>query len=379
MKSIALAILVSLFAARCKATIYLATYQGELLAIEDSTYTVSKRIKLKSGLAREMLLMPDKKRILLMTNQYSGMEIVDLEKGEVVESWNMDTPNTRLRPTSMAVDPTGRYVYTMSARYTKTNDRWEIGENKINVIDLTTHKVVREGLFPKDKSPDTFGMSFRVSPDGKSLYLFGNSVLIFDTTTLKVDKEIDLEKPVYPGMARVNFIPEIDPHDSPETVTALFQTEDPYVHRRIFGLAAFNLNTRTFTFNPIGTTVPGKNEDGGMSNVRLSADRKTGYAVASFGEHGDKSCQFWSFDITRKALKSREDFSCNTRFYFSSSYDGSDLLIYGAGFEIGVYDAATLKQKKLVNLGYDVTMAGLVVVPPSSTAQVARSGRSPVH
>ncbi len=372
MKSIVLVLLLALFAAHAKATIYLGTYQGELLAIDESNYSIVKRIKLKTGIPREMVLMPDKKRILLMTNQFSGLEIVDLEKGEVVDSWNMDSPNVRLRPTSMAVDPTGKYVYTLTATYTKKIDRWDIGEDKLSVIDLTTRKIVRQEVFPKDKKPDSFGMSFRVSPDGKSLYVFGNSVLIFDTATLKFSKEINLEKPVYPGMSRVNFVPEIDPHDAPDSVNALFQTEDPYVHRQIFGLAKFNLNTRTFEFNPIGTTVPGKNEDGGMSNVRLSSDRKTGYAVASYGEHGDKSCQFWSFDLAKKSLTTRQDFTCNSRFYFSSSSDAKDLLIFGAGFEIGVYDAATLKLKKTVNLGYDITMSGLILVPAQQSQVASR-------
>ena len=372
MKSTIGTLLLTLFAAHSQAAIYLATYQGELITIDDATYSIVKHTKLKTGIAREMLLMPDKKHLLVMTNEYSGLEIVDLDKGEVTDSWNMDSPTTRIRPTSMAIDPTGRYVYTMTAKYTKMIDRWDIGEDKLAVIDLTTHNVVRDAPFPKDKKPDSFGMSFRVSPDGKSLYLFGKSVLIFDTATLKFQKGLNLEKPIYPGMSRVNFIPEIDPHDSPDSVTALFQTEDPYVHRRIFGLAKFDLNTRTFDFNPIGTTVPGKNEDGGMSNVRLSSDRKTGYAVANFGTHGDKTCQFWSFDIASKSLKGRADFTCNSRFYFSNSYDGKDLLIFGAGFEIGVYDAATLKLKKIVNLGYDVTMAGMIVRPPQQAQLASR-------
>jgi hypothetical protein len=60
----------------------------------------------------------------------------------------------------------------------------------------------------------------------------------------------------------------------------------------------------------------------------------------------------------------------NSRFYFSSSYGGKDLLIFGAGFEIFVYDASTLKPKKKVNLGYDVTMAGMIVLSPQ-TSQIA--------
>jgi hypothetical protein len=153
-------------------------------------------------------------------------------------------------------------------------------------------------------------------------------------------------------------------------VTALFETEDPFVHRHTFGIGHFNLNTREFTFDPIGTVVPGKNEEGSI--VRLSADRKFGYTVASYGMHGDKTCQFWSFDIPQKKLLAKSDFTCNTRFYFSNSYDGNDLLIFGAGFEIGVYDAATLKLKKTVNLKNDVTMAGMIIVPPPGSQVASR-------
>ncbi len=372
MKKIAQFLLFALVAAQAQANIYLCTYAGELIAVDDSTYKIVKHIKLKTGIAREMLLMPDKKHMLIMTNQFSGMELIDLDKGEVVDSWDLATPTTRLRPTSMAADPTGRYIYTLTATYTKKIDRWDIGELQLAVIDLTQHKIVREAPFPKDKMPGWYGISFRVSPDGKSLYMFGKTVLIFDTATLKFAKEVNLEKPMFPGMSRVSFVPEVDPHDSPNSITALFQTEDPYVHRRIFGLAKFDLNTRDFTFTPIGTAVPGKGEGGGLSNVRLSPDRKTGYAVASFGEHGDKSCQFWQFDIAAKTLKARQDFECNSRFSFSNSYDGKDLLIYGAGFQIGVYDATTLKLKRTVDLGYDVTMSGMVVTAPEASQIAAR-------
>jgi hypothetical protein len=371
MKRTALVLFSALFALQTHAAIYLATYHGELLTIDDATYNVVKKTKFKTGLARELLLMPDKKHMLVMTSRYSGFEIIDLDKNEVVDSWDLGTPNARYRPTSMAIDPTGRYVYTIMALYTKAVDRWEIGEDKLSVIDLVEHKVVRQELFPKEKKQGRFGMSLRVSPDGKSLYMFGNSVLIFDTATLKLAKEINLAKPMFPGMARVNFIPEIDPHDSPDSITALFQTEDPYVHRAIFGIGKFNLNTRNFEFTPIGTNVPSK-EGGGMSGIRLSEDRKTGYAVASFGENGDKTCQFWTFDIPGKTLKARQDFACNSRFSFSNSYDGKDLLIFGAGFEISVYDAATLQLKKTVNLGNDVTMSGMVVTAPQGSQMAAR-------
>jgi hypothetical protein len=45
------------------------------------------------------------------------------------------------------------------------------------------------------------------------------------------------------------------------------------------------------------------------------------------------------------------------------SSTGKELYIYGAGFEIEIYDASTLKLKRVTDLKNDVTMAGMIVVP----------------
>ena len=50
-------------------------------------------------------------------------------------------------------------------------------------------------------------------------------------------------------------------------------------------------------------------------------------------------------------------------FSFGMSTDGKKLYLYGAGFEIEVYDAATLKYEKTWDLNNDVTMAGMIALP----------------
>jgi len=42
---------------------------------------------------------------------------------------------------------------------------------------------------------------------------------------------------------------------------------------------------------------------------------------------------------------------CRTRFSFGMSGDGKKLYLFGAGFEIEVYDAATLKHERTWDLG----------------------------
>ena len=46
-----------------------------------------------------------------------------------------------------------------------------------------------------------------------------------------------------------------------------------------------------------------------------------------------------------------------------ANVDGKKLYIYGAGFEIEVYDAATLKYERTWDLNNDITGAGLIALP----------------
>jgi hypothetical protein len=354
-----------------KSYMYLGAYQEEILVLDDDTFAIVKKIKLKTGQPRQLILTQDKKKMVVVTNRYTGIEVIDLVKNEVIDSWVLASDNKRIRPSSVALDPTGHLLYLIGASYTKTIDRWEIGKSKITILDLTQHEVVKEVNYPKEEEATEYDEGeFRVSPDGKSLYKFGENVLVFDTSTLELVKKIDLQKPTFAGMGPINFGSGIDPHDDPNSMTSMFISSDPYVHRKIFGIGKFDLNTREFTFSPVGTVVPnmGAGDEGAYSNLRLTPDRKTGYTVAIVGEHGDKACQFWAFDLVGKTLKEKVDFPCNSRFSFANSYSGDKLLIFGAGFEVSLYDATTMKFIRTVNLGEDVTMSGILMVPSEALA-----------
>src|SRR5260370_11366877 len=62
-----------------------------------------------------------------------------------------------------------------------------------------------------------------------------------------------------------------------------------------------------------------------------------------------------------------------TRFTLGISTDGKKLYIYGAGFEIEVYDASTLKYERTWDLNNHTTMAGRVVLPCSRRKPAVRA------
>jgi len=57
-----------------------------------------------------------------------------------------------------------------------------------------------------------------------------------------------------------------------------------------------------------------------------------------------------------------QEFDGRARFSFGISSTGKELYIYGAGYDIEVWDAATLQLRNTIDLHADTT-AGLVVLP----------------
>lgn len=350
--------------------LYLGTWPNQVLAIDERTYQIVNKIGLKTDVPRNLVLTQDRSKLIVMTIKNTGLETVDLAKGEVIDSFELGDSKTRVSMSGMAVDPTGTLLYCNITTSKKLIDRWEIGLPKLSVVDLKQHKIVKEvEIPPADRAQARGGYrggNYRVSPDGKLLYLFANSILIYDTSTLKKVQTIDLAKPSFPGMENLTFAPEVDPNDDGDNLTGIFNSEDPEIHRRVFGIATFHLNERKFDFTPIGPSVEG------VSNIRYTPDHKKAYAVAISGEHGDRHCEFWGIDVPRTKLVQRQEFACRPRFSFSTSSTGQDLFIYAAGFELEVYDAATMKLQKTVSMDADITTQMITVIPPPATARAAR-------
>ncbi len=99
-----------------------------------------------------------------------------------------------------------------------------------------------------------------------------------------------------------------------------------------------------------------------MSGLQVAPDKKDAYTVVSNGTGGNKRCEFWHFNLDNDRIVQTAEFSCKSRFSFGMSSNGSKLYIYGASFEIEVYDAATLKYEQTWDLNNDITGAGLAIV-----------------
>lgn len=342
------------------ATLFMGAYPNSLLVFDEGKGQVVDRIPLTTGLPTSMRLSPDKKTIYVTTNDHSGIEVVDVATHKVINHFTLNTATKRYRFNGGAPDPTGKFFYTVSTEIDKLADHFEIGKPKYTVLDIEGQKIAKTfELAREDETANGGGggrSGFEVSKDGKYLYQFRDKVVILNTSDFKVVDRIELSKPDLPAMENIGFGGLLDNISEPGVHVSLFNSADPYIHNRVFGIARFDLDTRQVNFEPIGPSPAA------MTGLQVTPDKKTAYTVVSNGTLGNRRCEFWRFDLATNKMVDKSEFSCKSRFSFGMSGDGAKLYIYGASFEIEVFDAATFKLEKTWDLNNDITGAGLVIV-----------------
>ena len=334
---------------------YLATWPHTIRVVDADQEKVVDQIELPTDIARLLLLSPDRRTIYASTLRDNCIVTVDLATRKPSDKFCLNVDNVVNRLSGLAIDPTGKYLYSIATTITKQLDHYEIGTPKLVAISLAEKKIVRSADYPKDEPPPGGRALLRVSPDGKSIFFFRQSILVFNTSDLKLSKKIDLSSPIAPpGMDNLSLNIIDDPNEDPGKLIGIFNSSDPYVHRDVFGIAEIDMSKQTFDWTPVGPSTTS------LQPLMMTPDRKLGYTVAVNGTHGDRVTEFWIFDMKTHKIINKKEFTGRTRLNFGMTADGTKLLIYNAGFEIEVYDAKTLALHSTINLGGDTT-SNLVV------------------
>jgi hypothetical protein len=343
---------------------YIGTLDKKLLVFDEDKEEVVGQIPL-SGIPRVTALSADQKTLYIFSTRME-LEIVDLPGRKEVSSFNLadvrsrprmmgtapDRVNigTNARFSGLAVDPQGHYLYTTMRVVYKDIDQYRIEEPKFVAIDLHDMKIAKAWSFPKGLDQGFgFNATFKVSPDGKLLYVFQEDILVFDLATFTQVDKIALAQPAYPGATPYRLAETGDTFDSPDAVTSVFTSVDEVVHKGTLGMATMNLNTRKIQYFPIGPTLP-------MMGFLISPDHKRGYSVMpKIGVGENRYVEWWVWDIASHSVINKKEFEGRSTFKFAVGGDGKRLYLYGAGSTLEIWDAETLVSKKLIYLDKDTT------------------------
>ncbi len=362
--NVAIAGMISGQAAWAGHLMYIGTLDKKLLVIDEDKEEIVDQLPLE-GIPRTTALSADRKTLYIFTTQML-VETVDLEARKVLSTFSIADPNTHLRLqgsapdrinvgsqsrfAGLAVDPNGRYIYTTMRVVVKDIDQYRIEPPQFVAIDLQDKKVAKAWPFPKDMDQGFgFNATYKVSPDGKLLYVFQDDIVVFDLATFKQVDTIPLAQPEYPGATPYRLAANEDSFDEPDTVTSVFTSVDDIVHKGTLGLAKINLLTRKVDYFPIGPMLP-------MMGFQVSPDRKRGYSVMpKIGTGANRSTEWWVWDLQKHDVIKKKEFESRPTFRFSVGGTGKKLYMYGAGSTLEIFDAETLESRKLIYLNKDTT------------------------
>src|SRR6266487_2094948 len=356
---------------------YVGTLDKKLLIIDEGKEDVVGEVPL-GGIPRTVALSADKKTLYIVSTMML-LETVDLEAKKVTSSFSLADPRTRVRITAnapaimegsgarysgIAVDPQGRYLYTTMRNVVKELDQYRIDPPQFVAIDLQDKKIAKAWPFPKEMNQGFgFNATYKVSADGKRLYVFQEDILVFDLDSFKQIDRIELAQPPYPGASPYRLAASDDPLDAPDSVTSVFTSVDSIVHKGTLGLAKIDLTTRKVDYFPIGPLLP-------MNGFQLSPDRKRGYSVIpKIGAGANRATEWWVWDIESHKVIKKKDFDTRPTFRFAVGGDGKKIYLYGAGSTLEVWDAETLESRKLIYLNKDTTTNLITLPDPVKSAQ----------
>ena len=336
---------------------YVGTYAGTVQIFDEATEQKVGDIKLQTGIPRSLILSQNRQHFYVLDSTLEKIEVVDIASRSTLSQFTLSEGAKRTRIRSMQVDPLERFMIILSRSATKLVDRWEISDLALQQYDLREKRITRSIPWPRGEEREN--VNIRFSPDGKLLYFFGDDILILETENFTEVDTWPLSRPLESGLGRINFGAIDDVNDDPGFFTGLFTTQDPVQNRRIMGIGRVNLVAKSIDFSPIGPAE--------SVSFAMAPDRKRGYGLLQqIGRY-----EFWAFDLEKKKLLNRTAFEGRPRMALKVSSNGKLLYIFNAGATIDVYEAASYKYLRTVQMDADQTTTLFILPKParSTTSQ----------
>lgn len=330
------------------AKLYIGTYRN-ILVIDEATSSVEGEIDLRTGMPRSMVLSADRERFYVLNTLYEHVEVVDIASRTSTRQFTLSSGNRKVRIWGFNVDPAERYAILAVKTYTKLPDRFEVSDPILLRYDLQQGAVTDTIPWPRGAPNER--TRFLFSPDGESLYLFGEEIIVLETEGFTEVDRWPYAEALGTGIGRFEFgFPE-QTYEEPGYFTGLFTFRHPNQNRRLMGVARVNLAERDVEFFTLGPSE--------SVSFALAPGAERAYGLHQ--EVGNY--QFWTFDLEGRRVERRERFRGRPRMSLLPSSNGRVLYVYNAGNTIDLYEADSYRHLRTLDLGVD-TSTGLFVIPP---------------
>jgi len=343
--------------------LYIGTYTS-IVVIDEATATVEDQIYLESGIPRTMILSDDRERFYVMNTMYEDIEVIDIAERRSIARYNLSSGNRKIRFTSFQVDPSERYIIGVVRSFDRFPDRYDVSRQYLIRYDLETRSVTDTIPWPGGEIRTNARILF--SPDGESMYLFGDEVIVLETEGFTEVDRWQYQDALDETFGTFEFGFPSQQYDEPGYFTGLFRVTDGVQRVRQMGIARVNLAERDVEFFTLGPNH-------GVS-FTLAPGGKLGYGLVQ--ETTIANYEFWTFDLGNRRVSQRGRFSGRPRMSLMPSSTGEVLYIYNAGNTIDLHEASTYRYLRTIDLNVDSSTSLFVLPAPGPRAEAPGPGSS---
>jgi DNA-binding beta-propeller fold protein YncE len=275
-----------------------------------------------TGATREVGLTADRKFMFVAANRHL-VHKVDLEQNKVVATADVSNDGWDRLMFGFVVDPDGRTGY--GAFMSRRTEKGEvvIGKPVVAQFELATGKLLRSVEVP-------WGVGHLVSvKGGRTLYAFGKDLYKIDTS----GSELMVTETVPMFDKGMNILPFWDYAFDNGGVASM-----NYYPEKFMGLLLVDQQSGDIR------DIVLEGEPAMAYSVVLAPDRKKAYAVMD---------DLTVIDLTKKKYVASVPIREGTCYGVNVSADGRKIYVAGGGSTLTVYDAATLKPLKVLQMASD--------------------------
>lgn len=323
-------------------------YPDFLVKFDPETDQVVQKVQLTGGLYWHTELTHDRKRMLVVTNQERSIEVVDLQKGQLIGNHLIQEEGMILRVKSVRECPGGVFWLVQTERVKKEVDRYSFEPTAWLLYDSSKQQVVRK----LKKLPDEISRGAELSADGTRWIVERDGNLLFlDGRTFAERGRIDLKTPRYFGAGAIDLSGTdlLDGRD-PDRALMMFTSRDPVNKRRTFwGLVELDLKNHAIA----NVTEWGASER--SWGMRVSHKARIGAAMSG-GRGDERRLVTYDLNTGRQLAEAYYEFRPR-RSLVAISPNGDKLYVGVAGSDLEVFDS---QLQRLPTVEFDGEISGRV-------------------
>ena len=311
----------------------------QLIVFDTNRDEVIAEIQLHGRAPKEIECSRDGRRIYVTTEGRSQIEIVDFPNRKVEDVIHVAPPGYKIviYGTALSRDEKLLYIHIKPVRLLP--DEYQAEAPRIIAYDFSTRQSRTVGEVPEGVA------SLIALGDGKHLIAWGRDLYTIDVTTGHIVDTFPLQGPSS-AHGQLNSLPLFSQYEQSGIYSMPFYTSDPMNGKDLMGLVNIEVETGKIDLVELGPAVP-------LYSAVVSPDHTRAYAVMN---------QLVAVDLKDRRVIKVLDLD-RTKYVTNISRDGRKLYVSGAAPFMDVYDTASLKQIKKIELSGDGSVTALRVVP----------------